>query len=43
MCRILSVIDGSDVPSGTVTGVTTCVGAAEMAGGEVVVLSEGMV
>lgn len=43
MCRILSVVDDSDVLSGTVKGVTTCVGAAEIAGGELVVLSEGVV
>lgn len=43
MSRILSVVEGNDVPSETVTGVTTCVGAAEMAGGEVVVLSKGEV
>lgn len=43
MCRILSVVDGRDVPSETVLGVTSLVGSAEMAGGEVVVLSEGEV
>lgn len=43
MCRIVPVVDSSDGLSGNVTGVTTLVVSAEMAGGEVAVLSEGEV
>lgn len=43
VCRIVSVVEGSDVPSGIVTGVTNLVVSAETVEGEVAVVMDGEV